>query len=96
MSLGGKRLDTQALGEARKRVPHELSEARPRQPVVEGLVRDTGVVLMIELAQHVRDRFSLCTPDAGDRREKQAVGSERPQPLARSAVEADLIDVIDV
>jgi hypothetical protein len=64
MSLGGKRLDTQALGEASKHLPHELSEARPRQPVVEGLVRDSGVVLMIELAQQVRDRFGLCTPEA--------------------------------
>jgi hypothetical protein len=46
-------------GEASKHLPHELREARPRQPVGEGLARDSGVVLMIELAQQVRDRFGL-------------------------------------
>jgi len=46
MALGLKRLDAQLLDEPREHRVHELREPRPREPVVERLVRDRDVVLL--------------------------------------------------
>jgi hypothetical protein len=74
LALGREGLDAQSFDEPAKHLAHERGEAGPRQPVVKGLVRDGDAVLMIELAQQIRDRFDGAASEPGDRRQEQACG----------------------
>jgi hypothetical protein len=49
-----------------------------REPVVEWLVGNRDVVLVVELAQQIRERVDLSTGKTGDHRKKQAMRSDRP------------------
>jgi hypothetical protein len=72
-----------------------FAKPRSREPVVERLVGDGDLVLMVELAQHVREGLDLRAGECGDRREEQTMRRDRPEPFALTGFEAELVDVSD-
>jgi hypothetical protein len=76
LPLGREGLAAQVLHKSHAHAAHEHGEARPREAIVERLVRHVDAVLVVERAEQVRERFDLRTRKRADNREKQPMGGD--------------------
>jgi len=83
------------LDEPSEHLTHKRHEAGARQPVVERLVCDGDAVLVIELAQEIREGLDLPTAKSDEEREEQPARRDRSKPLALPGGATDLIDILD-
>lgn len=84
-------LEPQPVDEPRQHPAHERGEADAGETVVERLVRNLNLVLMVERAEQVRQRFPLPAGQRRDNRQEQPMRRDGAQPdgLARVAGRVD-------
>lgn len=82
MRPSGSRIRAEPRDEACEHLLHELGESGTREPIVERLVGDGDVVLVIELAQQIRERLDRRAGEHSDDGQEQPVRRHHPQAFA--------------